>query len=821
MDNTTATALQKAYQLIKAGKQQEARAILFPIVRENQNIAEAWYLLGFAVGDSEKRLYAFQQVVRIDPSNQPAQKQIAKLLVAQRDIPQGQRDDIPVDAGKSISPFTVMPDLEPSSTPQPVPEPVLPVSAKQLPKKKRRSPLGLVLAGIAVLSVCFAGIGAWVVASNGGLAAVGLPFLSPPTTVFVPLPTPIPTVVLSPSPTPVYTAVFRGKVCPFDVPLGTRVRCGVVSVPQDREKNFTDLIELPLVIYQSPKPSADLVIFLQGGPGVESIDTSLALFEDYVTPILQDHDMVFFDPRGTGRSEPALDCPELNLAFMDSYFQNRSQDEAFKDFTASWSKCHDRFVADGIDPAAFNTTQSAADVRDIVMALGYQNANLLGISYGTRLGLTVMRNYPEIVRSAVLDSVVPMEAKMFNRRGADVQYALNKVFSDCAGSPRCNSAYPDLGNVFNTLVGRFDQEPVTIKAYDPFSGFVIDVKTNGVDMLAAIVWGLHQSELVPVVPKAIYDIQNGDYTFLSFALGVPGGEYNTIGMGTYFATVCPEQVYASTPEEMDADLSISPLIKKFSLAGLFGSSQNVFELCRAWGARAHDPRDDLPVKADIPALIISGQYDPTTPVTTGEMLANHLPENHFYIIPGMGHGATVGNDCSLSIMMDFLREPTKAPDSSCLQSQTFDFFIPYDGRKPIEVVALNDLSLHLKGVVPAGWKKAILQPTYSRAAYLFDPTLVNVQSFPAAKDTLLSLLSNSFENSGFEETPKKTGTRSANGLSWTIYQSKFNGEPVTAALAQVSSRRTLALIMVVSAPEQEAFYNGLFIPMLDALEYVP
>jgi hypothetical protein len=139
----------------------------------------------------------------------------------------------------------------------------------------------------------------------------------------------------------------------------------------------------------------------------------------------------------------------------------------------------------------------------------------------------------------------------------------------------------------------------------------------------------------------------------------------------------------------------------------------------------------------------------------------------------------------------------------------------------VEVVAVNSASLHWKGIVPAGWKKEIVQPTYARHAYLFDPTLVNVQSFPGSKSSVLAALSSSFESSGFEETPRKTGSRSANGLTWTIYQSKFNGEPVSVALAQVSSRRTLALIMVVSAPERDAFYKGLFIPMLDALEYVP
>lgn len=854
MDNTTAAAIQRAYQLIKEGKHQEAQAILIPIVKEDQNISEAWYLLGLAISDPEKRLYAFQQVIRIDPSNALAQKEIAQLrpdttsasAQEQPPAPLALAPEPELELVPAPEPILELPDI-----PQPDPEAALPIDPKlqsalrqrfadldpepvhpigggkqKLKKKKHTSRSAWLLATVVILIAGVAAAGLWVV--YGGLPAMnGLPFLAIPTSTAVMTPTPRPSPTLtptaqpSPSPTPLFTPVFRGTSCPFEVPLGTRVRCGVVRVPQDREKNFTDLIELPVIIYQSEKPDADVVMFLQGGPGVESLDWSLALFKDYVSPILQEHDMVFFDPRGTGRSKPALNCPELNKVFIDAYFQNRLADDAFRDFTAAWSKCHDRFVAEGIDPAAFNTTQSAADVHDIVQALGYQKVNLLGISYGTRLGLTVMRDYPEIIRSAVLDSVVPLEAKMFNRRGTDVEYALNKVFSDCADSPVCNGAYPDLSNIFNTLVERFDKQPVTIKAADPATGFVTDVKVNGVDMLSAIVSGLHHSELVPVVPKAIYDIQKGDYTFLSFALGVPGGEYNTLGMGTYFATVCPEQVYASTPQEIDSDLNISPLIKSFSLAGLFGSSQNVFDLCHSWGARTHQALDSLPVKTNIPTLVISGQYDPTTPVLTGQMVANDLPDSDFYVIPGMGHGATIGNDCSFGIMMSFFKDPAKAPDSSCLQLQAFDFFIPYDGKQPVPVVPMNDSSLHLKGVIPARWKKSVLYSVYSRHAYLFDPTLVEFESFSAAKGPALTVLSQTFADRGFEIAPRKISTRSANGLSWTIYQSKFNGEPVLLALVQINSQQTLAFLMVVSAPERDAFYNGLFIPMLDALTYTP
>jgi hypothetical protein len=290
-------------------------------------------------------------------------------------------------------------------------------------------------------------------------------------------------------------------------------------------------------------------------------------------------------------------------------------------------------------------------------------------------------------------------------------------------------------------------------------------------------------------------------------------------MGTYFATVCPEQVYASTPQEVDANLNISPILKKFGLAGIFGSSQKVFDLCQAWGGHAHEARDSEPVRAKVPTLVISGQYDPTTPVTTGEMVAADLPNSHFYIIPGMGHGATVGNACSFKITMDFLNDPTKEPDSSCLEEIAFEFFLPYDGSQPVAVVPINDPSQQLKGVVPTGWKKDFHKPIYSRHAYLFDPTFVDYESFPGSKEESIAVLTYGFASSGFDEAPKKIDSHSANGLDWTIYGSKYNGEPVIIALAEISPSQTLGVIMVVSAPERDAYYNGLFIPILDA--YAP
>ena len=64
----------------------------------------------------------------------------------------------------------------------------------------------------------------------------------------------------------------------------------------------------------------------------------------------------------------------------------------------------ERLVGEEINLAAYNSPASAADLNDLRLALGYKEWNLYGRSYGGRLALTVMRDYPTGIRSVILDS---------------------------------------------------------------------------------------------------------------------------------------------------------------------------------------------------------------------------------------------------------------------------------------------------------------------------------------------------------------------------------------------------------------------------------
>jgi pimeloyl-ACP methyl ester carboxylesterase len=119
------------------------------------------------------------------------------------------------------------------------------------------------------------------------------------------------------------------------------------------------------------------------------------LFERVVQPFIAKRDFIVVDLRGSGYSQPALDCPDRSGP------------------AAQWMRtCRER-LSSIADLDCYNSAAVAADLADLRRALGIREWNLLGESYGTRYALTAMRDQPEGIRSVILDSVVPPEADQY------------------------------------------------------------------------------------------------------------------------------------------------------------------------------------------------------------------------------------------------------------------------------------------------------------------------------------------------------------------------------------------------------------------------
>ncbi len=487
-----------------------------------------------------------------------------------------------------------------------------------------------------------------------------------PSTQAPPTWTPVPTALSSDG----RPAGFVYDYCPFTVPEGVEVDCGFIDVPETHGGDPEKTIRLAVAVYHSgaEDPAPDPVLYLSGGPGGGAVEPIATVYETFIAPILATRDFVVFDQRGTGHSNPALTCPDYIAVPMNRVERNfRANSDAAERYVNELLDCHDWLVRRDIDVAAYTSAASAADINTIVEVLGYTQINLYGGSYGTRLAQTVMRDFPHIVRSAVLDSAVPIELELYNEQAAKTAYALKTLFDGCAADPACNAAYPNLQQVYYDLIARLDAAPILVRALDPKTGFPFYVQIDGVELTGIIFFGLQLTDYIPYLPRLIYDIANDDYVMLSDLLSVPLDTEDVINIGMFLSVNCHEEIFATTPEQIEADYALYPETEAFARASLMGSAETYEDLCRQWGAAPFDPREGEPLTSAIPTLIIAGEYDSATPPTFGKQIAENLTTSYFFEFPGHGHVASITTaGCPFEVALAFLEGPWREPDAACL-----------------------------------------------------------------------------------------------------------------------------------------------------------
>jgi pimeloyl-ACP methyl ester carboxylesterase len=460
---------------------------------------------------------------------------------------------------------------------------------------------------------------------------------------------------------------YEKAECPFPQVAARTVECGYLTVPEDRANpNNGRTVKLAVAVFKSnnPNPEPDPTIYLEGGPGGSFLKDSPEAVNSAFAPFLEKRDFIAFDQRGTGYSTPSLFCPEDLEATWNSLGQQMSHDEAVKFATQILQQCHDRFAKENTDLSNYNSAESAADVADLRVALGYKQWNLYGISYGTRLALTVMRDHPEGVRSVILDSNIPPQIDGVLTVPAAANHIFRTFFDGCAKSPSCSKAYPNLEKTFYTLVDTLNAHPVTTRVKRPGMQKQYPMILTGDDAINNLFFSFYLTDIIPQMPAIITQAANGDYRGM-FAL-----EYNNVvsnenfSTGMYYSVNCSEEVSFDTPEQLEAADDAYPQQRNnFDPA-------DYIPLCKVWGVKGAPSIETKPVVSDLPSLVMEGSYDPITPPDFGKDTAKYL-KNSFYVeFPGVGHGTSIEGQCPTGIALAFLDNPTQKPDSSCISKMT-------------------------------------------------------------------------------------------------------------------------------------------------------
>lgn len=476
--------------------------------------------------------------------------------------------------------------------------------------------------------------------------------------------------VVAPAQTAVAQAAagsFRSTACPWEglqlgpftiIPEDEGFECGYVTVPARHADPDGPTIEVPVAVLRGPSDGPPTPLFLaQGGPGGSAFEVFSLVAPGTATAT--GRDIVIFNQRGTSFAAPDLSCTESFDAARDVLAADDETDQRlYRDLA---TRCRQRLLGDGIDLSAFNSLENAADIPVIASALGYEQIDFYGVSYGTLLGLHLMRDHPELLRSVILDAVVPTQLNFVPEVAASENRLWDEVFAQCASDPVCASDYPDLEDRLFALVDRLDRDPLTVALEEPDTGDRVDAQFSGTTLLDLLFQILYTGGGYAFVPRIIADIEAGDLTAIE--LYVPLIAFDrSFSEGMYYSVLCAEDA-DFTSADVDLD-GVRPAIAD----GAVRNAEWLLDTCAMWDVDELDGVVDQPVVSDVRTLLLSGRFDPITPPSNAELAAATLSSSTHVVHPYGAHGVAFDDPCIDGIMRAFLDDPAMPPDTTCVAS---------------------------------------------------------------------------------------------------------------------------------------------------------
>lgn len=436
--------------------------------------------------------------------------------------------------------------------------------------------------------------------------------------------------------------------------------CHDLEVPLDYAQLHGKKIQLHVAVIpasgKAPKP--DPLFFFAGGPGQSAVDSALPMWPVFRKVVAQ-RDIVLIDQRGTGKSTP-LHCAQeedLNLVAGDELLLKRTRE------------CLESLSE---DVRFFTSRQAVEDVAFVRKALGYEQINLMGVSYGTRVAQLVLREHPETVRSIVLDGVIPLETVIGVDFAVSLQLSVQKMINYCAVDDACHKAFPDLESDWQAYLQLPVDDQRQLRLAHPRTGeaLVLDVSRQSLD--AALRMLSYSSETRSLLPLLITTVADDDWLpMLGQALQVVASLGDKMNVGMHNSVVCTEDVpyFSSLPAPSNKVLGRFP--------------QQLEKLCSLWPKGESYPDIHKPLHSEVPALLLSGELDPVTPVFYGELALKQFSNGQHLVVPRQGHNV-LPRGCVPRLAAAFIAHlALENEETTCVQDTArLPFFIDKLGPAP-------------------------------------------------------------------------------------------------------------------------------------------
>jgi pimeloyl-ACP methyl ester carboxylesterase len=423
---------------------------------------------------------------------------------------------------------------------------------------------------------------------------------------------------------------------------GTHYKCGDLIAYENRAMP-TRTIRMHYIQFENAaSTSPNATIYLDGGPGGsgEGIVSYInVLGSSFLQNLHVDGDFLVIGQRGTALSQPFLDCVS--------------------------SDCSE--FASQADLTAYNTAYNADDVNDLRASLGYDKLNVYGISYGSRLGLEVLRRHGPHVRAALIEGLVPSQITWPAAIPASFYSALVGLDAACTGA--CETAYGNnLVAKFQTGVDALNANPAPVNTSQ--GSFDLD----GYTYAQLLFRFFYSKSTYPYLPLMISDlaVRRTD-RIADFLGGFGGGGGSGISAGLYYGVVCGELF---NPPDQTAFETANQNVPQFFKDLYGGSWSSMLSQCEQYPKGTLQATLKQPVTSGVRTFVSSGALDPITPPSFGDVAMQGL-SNAFHVVhANSGHGATLQTPCGRNNLAAFFTNPTATQDTSCAATITTAWVMP-------------------------------------------------------------------------------------------------------------------------------------------------
>jgi pimeloyl-ACP methyl ester carboxylesterase len=458
-----------------------------------------------------------------------------------------------------------------------------------------------------------------------------------------------------------------------------KVSCFLIPVDKDHEQPKEGKHILAVAITESENQSqSSPLLYLHGGPGIATLGNLRSYLRSSTWKLIrQNHDLIFFDYRGTGFSEPDL-CNDLPDSLLTFAKLNSSAEAINEKEISLYKDCRESLLTKGINLKTFSSFQLAADAEAIRKVLKIDKWNIYGVSYGTTVALNIIRHFSSHVKSVILDSPFPPNAP-WNDFVRPFDAAFKVLEKKIQKDPTTEVQFANLRDDFAFAVKRLNQKPVPI-FYNDRKDSIKRYYTG--DNFAWSIWtALLKPRAIPFVPLAIKQVASGNDSILTlwstaFSSSDAYGKYSEMQSR---AILCFEGKPRKPEDSEDS------LLKKYPEFTSFNSGLNI-PICKVW--RPDDPDNKIfwPVVSDVPVLIFSGEYDPVCPPLFGELTAKSLPNSIFINVHAASHAAIHADDCLRNIANNFISDPLSKLSIQCVSDRSEIKFITSDLFSALEKI---------------------------------------------------------------------------------------------------------------------------------------